>query len=196
MAQTTPRCIWQPGGTGFHFFEAGLTISSNGLLTGVGTVIGTTTIKAGGMLAPGDGPGGMIFSNNLTLADGSTLALTLNGTGAGQYSQIIGLGGALCFSNAVLNISLGYNPLPGDSFTIISNLTSSAILGTFVTTDGLALPNGADFVVDGTIFQIDYGSNADGMDVVLTAMVPEPSSLLLTALGAVTLFAAVRRKRK
>ena len=183
-----------PGGTGFHFFEAGLTISSNGLLTGVGTVMGTTTIKAGGTLAPGDGPGSLIFSNNLTLAAGSTLALTLNGTGAGQYSQITGLGG-ISVSNAVLNISLGYKPLPGDSFTIISNLTSSAILGTFVTTDGLALPNGADFVVDNTTFQIDYAANPGGMDVDLTALIPEPSSLLLTALGAATLWGVVRRRR-
>jgi T5SS/PEP-CTERM-associated repeat protein len=183
-----------PGGTGFHFFEAGLTISSNAMLKGVGTVIGATTVNAGGTLAPGDGPGCILFSNKLVLAAGSTLALTLNGPGAGQYSQIIGLGG-LSVSNAVLNISLGYVPLPGDSFTIISNLTSSAILGTFLTTDGLALPNGADFVVDSTIFQIDYAANANGLDVVLTAMIPEPSSLLLTLLSALMLRAFVRRKR-
>ncbi len=182
------------GGTGFHLFAAGLTISSNAALTGIGTIIGQTIVKPGGTLAPGDGPGSMIFSNNLTLAAGSTLALSLKGTGAGQYSQIAGLGG-ISVSNAVLNISLGYAPLPGDSFTIISNLTSSAILGTFVTTDGLALPNGTDFTVDNTVFQIDYAANADGLDVTLTAQVPEPSSLLLTALGAITLWIFVKRKR-
>jgi hypothetical protein len=117
----------------------------------------------------------------------------LNGTGAGQYSQIIGLD-TISVSNCVLSVSLGYTPLPGDTFTIISNLTSSAILGTFVTTDGMALPNGADFTVDNTIFQIDYAANQDGVDVVLTALIPEPSSVLLTALAAVTLFALSRRR--
>jgi T5SS/PEP-CTERM-associated repeat protein len=193
-----------PGGTGFHFFANGLAISSNAMLKGIGTVIGATMINAGGVLAPGDGPGSIMFSNNLTLAAGSTLALTLDGAGAGQYSQIIDLGritsngvrtATISVSNCVLSLSLGYTPACGDSFTIISNLTSSAILGTFVTTDGMALPNGADFTVDNTIFQIDYGTFCNGFDVTLTALIPEPSSLLLTTLAAVSLFAVVRRKR-
>ena len=183
------------GGSGFHFFAKGLTISSNATLSGVGTISGATTVNGGGVLAPGDGPGSITFNNSLTLAPGSTFAIALNGTGAGQYSQIIELGGTVSVSNCVLSVSLGYTPSPGDSFTIISNLTSMAVLGTFVTTSGVALPNGADFVVDNTTFQIDYAANADGLDVDLTAFIPEPSAFLLAALGGVSLAAFLRRKR-
>src|SRR5208282_5323280 len=120
---------------GALFTATGLTISTNAMLNGVGTVIGPTTVNAGGTLAPGDGPGSITFSNNLTLAAGSTFAVALNGTDAGQYDQIIGLG-TISVSNAMLSVSLRYTPSPGDSYTIISNLTSTAVLGTFVTTDG------------------------------------------------------------
>jgi hypothetical protein len=135
-----------------------------------------------------------MFSNTLTLAAGSIFAVTLKGTGAGQYSQITGLG-SMGISNCILNVTLGYTPSPGDSFTIISNLSSMAVLGTFVTTEGAALSNGADFVVDNTTFQIDYSANADGLDVALTALIPEPSTFLLTALGAVFVAAFLRRRR-
>jgi T5SS/PEP-CTERM-associated repeat protein len=183
-----------PGGSGFHLFANGLTVSSNAMVNGSGTIIGATTINAGGTLAPGDGPGSITFSNNLTLAAGSTFAVTLNGTGPGQYDQIIGLG-TISVSNAVLNVSLGYTPSPGDSYTIISNFGPDAVLGAFVDPQGDALTNGADFVVDDTTFQIDYAANADGLDVSLTALVPEPSSLLLTLLSVLMFRALVKRKR-
>jgi fibronectin-binding autotransporter adhesin len=178
------------GGGGAHTFFNGLTISSNATLEGIGAINNAATINAGGTLAPGT----VMFSNTLTLAAGSIFAVTLNGSGAGQYSQIIGLG-TMSISNCVLNVSLGYTPMSGDTFTIISNLSSTAILGNFMDTDGFALTNGADFVVNGTTFQIDYSANSDGIDVALTALIPEPSSLLLTALGAVTLVTFLRRNR-
>jgi len=182
-----------PGGSGYHFFASGLTISSNAMLTGIGTIVGQTLVNDGGVLAPGDRPGSITFSNSLTLATGSTLALTLNGTGVCQYSQIIGIG-TISVSNALLSVSLGYLPSPGDSFTIISNLTSMAVLGTFVTTGGVALPNGANFVVENTTFQIDYNGDASGLDVVLTAMIPEPAPWVLLVLG-VGMVLGVRRPR-
>jgi T5SS/PEP-CTERM-associated repeat protein len=180
------------GGSGFHSFANGLSISSNAMLNGIGTIIGATAVNAGGVLSPGDGPGSITFSNNLTLATGSTFAVSLNGAGPGQYDQIIGFG-PISIGNSILSVSLGYKPSPGDSFTIISNLTSTAILGTFVTTDGLALPNGAEFVEDGTTFQLDYAANADGMDVTLMALVPEPSTCFLVAIGLTAAFGFRRR---
>jgi T5SS/PEP-CTERM-associated repeat protein len=182
------------GGLGFHSFANGLTISSNAMLNGIGTVIGGTTVNGGGVLAPGDGPGSITFSNNLTLAAGSMFAVALNGTGAGQYDQISALG-TVSVSNSVLSVSLGYTPSAGDSFTIISNFGPSAVLGTFVDSQGDALTNGAEFPVDGTTFQIDYTANADGQDVILTALIPEPSSLLLATVGAVMLWPLLKRKQ-
>jgi len=186
--------VMDKGGSGFHSFANGLMISSNGALRGLGTIIGAATVSGGGVLAPGMSPGSITFSNSLTLAPNATFAVELNGNAEGQYDQIIALD-IVTISNSVLNVSLGFTPLAGDSFTIISNLSATAVLGTFVTADGAALPNGAEFVVDGSTFQIDYTANADGQDVVLTAVVPEPSSLLLTALGVLSLVAFLRRKR-
>jgi fibronectin-binding autotransporter adhesin len=185
--------IMVSGGSGFHFFANGLTISSNATLTGVGTIIGTTLVNAGGVLAPGDAPGSITFSNSLTLAAGSTFALTLNGVGAGQYDQIVGLG-TISVSNSVLSLSLGYTPSVGDTYTIISNLGPASVFGTFDDTHGDTLTNYATFAMDGTTFQIDYTANADGQDVTLTAVVPEPSSLLLAALGTFALWTVARRK--
>jgi len=184
----------EPGGSGFHSFADGLTISSNAVLKGVGTVIGSTTVNPGGQLSPSDAPGSITFSNSLTLAPGSTFAVELDGAGEGQYSRLVGFD-TLSVSNSILSVALGYTPSAGDTFTIISNLSATAVLGTFVDPDGTALTEGAEFVVDGTTFQIDYTANADGQDVVLTALIPEPSSLLLASLAALLLCPLLKRRR-
>ena len=186
--------IMEPGGSGFHSFANGLTISSNAVLKGVGTIIGDTVVNPGGTLSPGDAPGSITFSNSLTLAPGSTFAVELDGAGEGQYSRLVGFD-TLSVSNSILSVALGYTPSAGDTFTIISNLSATAVLGTFVDPDGTALTEGAEFVVDGTTFQIDYTANADGQDVVLTALIPEPSSLLLASLAALLLCPLLKRRR-
>ena len=178
------------GGSGFHLFANGLSISSNAMLKGNGTIIGSTVVNGGGVLAPGASPGSITFSNNLTLAPNSTFAAELDGP-AGQYDQITTLG-TVSVSNSVLTLSLGYTPLVGDTFTIISNLGPSAVFGLFVDPQGDVLLDNATFVVDGTTFEISYAGNTDGQDVILTAIIPEPAAWLLTVLGAVALFGGRR----
>jgi hypothetical protein len=132
-------------------------------------------------------PGSITFSNSLTLAPSSTFAVELDGRSEGQYDRIVALD-TVSLSNSILSVSLGFTPSIGDSFTIISNLSAIAVLGT-------ALPNGADFAADGTTFQIDYTANPDGQDVVLTAVIPEPSSFFLTVAGVLGLWSLFKRKR-
>jgi T5SS/PEP-CTERM-associated repeat protein len=187
--------ILDTGGSSFHSFAKGLTISSNGALRGIGTIIGSTMVNDGGLLAPGMSPGSITFSNSLTLAPNSTFAVELDGHNEGQYDRIVALD-TVTLSNSILSVSLGFTPSIGDSFTIISNLSAVAVLGTFVTSDGAALPNGTEFATDGTTFQIDYTANTDGQDVTLTAVIPEPSSLLLATFGALLVCPLFKRRRK
>jgi len=186
--------IMVDGGSGFHSFANGLTISSNAVLKGVGTIIGDTAVNPGGKLSSGDAPGSITFSNNLTLAPGSIFAVELDGAGGGQYSRLVGLD-TLSVSNSILSVTLGYTPSVGDTFTIISNLGPSAVFGTFVDPQGDILANDAIFTVDEATFEISYEGNSDVQDVILTAVIPEPATLLLAALGSVLLWPALNRKR-
>jgi len=181
------------GGSGFHSFADGMAVSSNATLKGNGTVIGAVTVDGGGVLSPGSAdPGSITFSNNLSLSPNSAFVVKLNGNTVGQYDQILVLGTANV-SNSVLILSLGYTPSLGDSFTIISNLGPDAVFGTFVDPQGDVLTNNATFLADGTTFQIDYHANAGGQDVVLTVVVPEPSTWLLVMLGVGSIAGQRRR---
>ena len=116
----------------------------------------------------------------------STFAVELNGSADGQYDRIVTLG-TVSVSNSVLSLSLGFAPSVGDTFTIISNLGPSAVFGVFVDPQGNVLLDNAIFVVNDTTFEISYTGNVDGQDVILTAVIPEPATWLLTALGIVAL---------
>ena len=186
--------ILDSGGSGFHLFANGLTISSNAMLKGNGTIVGNAMVNGGGVLAPGASPGSITFSNSLTLAPDSTFAVELNGSADGQYDRIVTLG-TVSVSNSVLSLSLGFTPLVGDTFTITSNLGPSAVFGVFVDPQGDVLLDNAIFVVDGTTFEISYTGNADGQDVILTAVIPEPAAWLLTVLGIVALLGGRRLRR-
>ena len=187
--------ILDSGGSGFHSFANGLTISSNAMLKGNGTIVGCTVVNGGGVLAPGASPGSITFSNSLTLAPNSTFAVELNGPADGQYDRILTLG-TVSASNSVLSLSLGYTPSVGDTFTIISNLGPSAVFGAFVDPQGDVLLDNATFVVDDTTFEISYAGNANGQDVILTAVIPEPATWLLTGLGIAALFGSRRLRRR
>lgn len=166
------------GGT--HSFANGLTIHNNATLTGTGTVQGDTTVQ--GTLAPGNSPG-IINFGNLTLASNSTFTAELNGTVAGTGYDQANVAGSVTISNANLSLSLGFSPTTGNQFTIINNDLADAVSGTF-----LGLAEGSSVFV-GTIneFQISYVGGT-GNDVVLTFLVPEPTSLTLLALGGLLLW--------
>jgi hypothetical protein len=157
--------------------------------------MGCTVVNGGGVLTPGASPGSITFSNSLTLAPNSTFVVELYGTENGQYDQIVTLG-SVCASNSILSLSLGYTPSAGDTFTIISNLGPSAVFGMFVDPQGDVLLDNATFVVDDTTFEISYAGNADSQDVILTAVVPEPATWLLTVLGIIPLFVGCRLRRR
>ena len=155
-------------------------------------MIGAVTVNDGGMLSPGASPGSITFSNTLTLAPDSVFAVELTGNGVNQHDQVVAMS-TVSVSNSVLSLALGYAPVVGDAFTIISNLGPSAIFGTFIDPQGDVLTNNAMFVSGGMTFQVNYNGGINGQDVVLTAVIPEPSTCLLVALGALGVFGMRRR---
>src|SRR5262249_34530615 len=91
----------------------------------------------------------------------SAYTVQLNGLTAGtQYDQL-NAGGNVVLGGATLNVSVGFSPVAGNTFTIIQH-TSGTTSGAFA---GLA--QGATFTANAVTFQISY-TGGSGQDVVLT----------------------------
>jgi hypothetical protein len=107
---------------------AGGTLRGTGLITtGSGLIPGQVESRSG-TVAPGNGIGSLTIEGRFANAPGSTLAIELGGLNPGsQYDQLIVDGGAAL--SGTLNVSLvGFTPLAGDSFTI---LTAESLSGQF-----------------------------------------------------------------
>ncbi len=149
----------------------------DGILGGRGTTggirFGFVTDGLTSIVAPGDqDPGILSASNgidfNETLgAEGSPiLAVDLEGTTVGTgYDQLNITGPVDLGTRAHLRVTVGagFVPTAGDTFIIIRNDGSDAVVGTF-----LNLPEGATFVAGGITFAISY-RGGDGNDVTLTS---------------------------
>ncbi len=143
-------------------------INKLGTLKGTGT-IGTLFMSDGGTLAPGASPG-ILNSGNVSFSGGSQQE-ELGGTAAGTYDQLNVTGTVDLGSTTNLTVSLynGYAPAVGDSYTIINNDGSDAIVGHFT-----GLPEGTTFKVGGRLFRITY-TGGDGNDVALVVQ-PIPTT--------------------
>jgi len=145
-----------------------VSVAAGGILKGTGTAT-SLYVFADGTVAPGHSPGTLTVLESLNLL-GTYEAEVLN---KDTYDQLkVGAnyasnGNAVMLqSGAKLNLVLfdGWSIEQGNQFTIIDNLHSSAVSGTF---EGLA--EGAQFTVDGITFSITY-IGGDGNDVVVTAL--------------------------
>lgn len=133
-------------------------------LKGTPTILGTlTTSVAGARISPGFSPG-IINSGDLTLTAGSFVDIELNGTTAGTGYDQINVTGSVNLGNAILNVTNGFTPSVGNTFTIINNDGSDPVMGTFA---GLA--EGAVFFVGANSYRISYVGGT-GNDVVLTSV--------------------------
>ena len=140
-----------------------ISVKSGATLGGTG-MVGTVTAVSGGHVAPGAGPGlpGILTAAAVTLPSGSTLNVALNGTTAGSgYSQL-SASGTINITGSTLNVSLGFTPAIGNSFTIINNTGAGAVVGTFS-----GLTQNGTFAQNGMVFRISY-TGGNGNDVVLT----------------------------
>lgn len=162
--------------------SSSVTVASGATLQGNGIIIlAGVTVNSGGTLGPGGSAGQLICENGVTLKAGAYFDVELNGTTAvTDYDQLV-VDEGLNLGSANLNVTLGFSPSSGDTFTIIDNPSLGAVTGTF---NGLA--EGATFTDGGTQFQITY-VGGDGNDVVLTAQGQGPVIPTLSQWGMIIL---------
>ncbi|MGD0284245.1 MAG: SMP-30/gluconolactonase/LRE family protein, partial [Candidatus Saccharimonadales bacterium] len=148
-------------------------IASNGAtIKGLG-VINSLIVDKGASLSPGHSPG-CITSNDLTM-DG-TYNVQLGGTTACKdYDQVIAKGPITLGGNLVVSLVNGFQPKPGQNFTIINNESKSTINGTFAD-----LPEGTIFISNDVPYAITYKGGA-GNDVVLNVLSKDTYLTALTS---------------
>ncbi len=146
-----------------------ITVHDDGILQGNGSVAGIT-VESGGALAPGASPGVLTAGGAVTLELGASFIVELHGVAAGtEYDQLAMGGFGLTLNGPELVVNLGFTPGLGDAFLIVNGL-SGFDPDTFGTFSGK--PDGSQFAVGATTFQIDYNTD----DITLT-VVPEPGAL-------------------
>jgi len=176
-----------------------LSVGANGSLAGGGT-FGAADIHSGGRISPGGeggsaaGPGTLTFTNLLTFQSTGLAVIDVKAAG---YDAINATGGVALGGELRLRLASDYTTegtyqillgsLSGDfdSITIRSDGTASTAVN--LTSDGDGLWSG-EFASRG--YQVGFDANTGTLTLV--NLVPEPSHLLLSALGALTL---LRRRR-
>ncbi len=155
------------------FVRTGATVSGIGAL-------GVTSIEAGGTIAPGQSPG-VISTSDFTLrgAYSAEIAATTS------HDQI-DVTGTVDVSGGTLNLIFSGTYAWGDEIIIVNNDGTDAVTGTFT-----GLNEGDTATTYGGFDWVTSYLAGDGNDISVMA-VPEPSSSLLAALGALAL---LRRRR-
>jgi fibronectin-binding autotransporter adhesin len=169
-----------------------VTIASGATLAGSGTITtaNAVTISGGGTLAPGvvgvnNGVGTLTINGDLDLS--GTLQIDIDGTTAGSdYDQVV-VNGAVTLDATTGALSVTHNYTPGlaDSYTLIDNDGSDAIVDTFA-----GLPEGDTLTAggNGTVLTASY-IGGTGNDFTLTA--PDNSVPVVTGLdGDITAYTA------
>jgi hypothetical protein len=134
------------------------TIGGDGSFEGITGVDGT--IQPGGATTAG----GLELNGSLVAGPGTTFAFSLHGTSPGRTHDAIGVTrGGVTLDGAILNVTIsGFSSAVGNTYTIIDNDGTDAIVGTFA-----GRPDRSTFNVGLNTFQINYRGGT-GNDVVLT----------------------------
>ena len=151
------------------------TVAIGATLSGTGTITGNTEVY--GSLLPGNSPGTLNFTNDLSLAASTLLGFELSAldtTAGGGINDLVAVGG-----DFILDGTLRVTAL--DSFT--GTTTGSWTLFTYggaFTDNGLILDMANMPTLDsGYDWQLSYNSGVVSLDII-----PEPSGWLLGAVGA------------
>ncbi len=166
-------------------------------LLGSGT-ISAASVVAGGTVAPGNSPGALNVTGDLTLLATSALLIELGGTVAGSgYDVLTAGGGAALAGSLSLSFVNGFAATVqnSDTFTVVT-AGGSGLTGAFANiASGQRL-----FTTDGVgSFLVNYGSGSPfaASSVVLSNFqpIPEPSTYVLLACGALAVLWQFRRRR-
>jgi hypothetical protein len=146
------------GSTG-SFIARGTVAINGGTLTRTGTI--NVDVVNAGLISPGLSPGIINISGDYSQVSGGTLTMELNGTTAGSGYDQLHVVGTVTLAGT-LNVTLGFTPTTGNTFTIIMNDGTDAVIGAFA-----GKPEGGTFTVGTRTLRITY-AGGDGNDVVLT----------------------------
>jgi ELWxxDGT repeat protein/autotransporter-associated beta strand protein len=160
----------------------GIEVGAGESLVGGGEVAGSITVLAGGLLSPGASPGVLTTNpGDLTLQRNAVYRTEIFGhQPATEYDQLI-VSGAVSVNGAILDIEGGdFDPESGAVFTIISNVGSEAVTGTFRDPRGNVLQERAIVRFGNVSARISYVGGPGGNDVVLdTRLVPSANAALV-----------------
>jgi len=173
-----------------------VTVNSSGTLGGNGIVGGDTTIAAGGNLSPGNSPGVLTFTGNLTLGGTTTMEITGVTTRGTDFDGIdVGVkltyGGDLSFMFGPGALS---NTLPIDLFGFASREPLSAFANVTSTGfyNGAWTPSGDTWTFTDGVQTLTFDQTTGDLGI---AAVPEPTTWLLAALGLTTVVVFRRRRQ-
>jgi autotransporter-associated beta strand protein len=157
-----------------------VTVGSGATLAGTGTV-GGVTVNPGGHLAPGNSIGTLTLTGGLSLANGAKLDFELGALG----------------SNDLISMPSSTLTLSGQQFADFTFTPLSGFgPGTYTLIDARGINGGLGLITTGTINGLSATLAVDTVhnDLVLN-VVPEPGTLALLAIGALSLVALTRFRR-
>lgn len=186
-----------------------ITTTGTGVLKGSGTVTGTGTTANGGVLAPGNSVG-VVTGTNWIFGQDGTFDFEINdatGVAGGPNGwDVLQLTGNLSITATVenpfkVNISsltgeaagdaANFNPANNYSWAFVTADTITGFAAEFFSIDATGFTN----ATGGGSFSISQSGNSLFVNFTSLTAIPEPSSLVLFAVGGVG-FAAARRVRR
>jgi autotransporter-associated beta strand protein/YD repeat-containing protein len=131
--------------------NADVTVATGATLGGTGTL---SDLSAGGTIAPGNSPGRLNSTGNVSWGATGTFAVEINGLTPGtQYDQLVAAG-TVALGGATLAATMAsFDPPVGTTFTIVAS--AGGVAGTFA-----GLPDLSRLTIGGRAFEIDYTANA------------------------------------
>lgn len=174
-----------------------VTVASGGTLSGSGTVGGATTVQSGGILAPGNSPGLMTFSDGLTLDNGSITNFEINGTTRGTTYDAINLTSGLMTYGGTFNLSFG-DAIANGSVLSLFALSGSGSAGAFSSIAATGSYTGS-FTNDSGVWSLTSNeqvlSFSQSTGNLSFAAIPEPSTYAVI-FGALALVGVMVRRRR
>ena len=162
------------------FNTGGGTIINNGGVTGGGGTVGGSLDNVGGTVAPGNSAGVLTINGNYTQGSAATLAIEVEGTGAGSgHDQLAVNGSASLVGTLDIQTASEFTPgvgeapgVIGDSYIII---TADSLSGEFSTVNGRHAGSGIFYNLEYNetnvslgAFQAQVGDSDGDLDVDIT----------------------------